>query len=187
MDRNKTYETAAARRRNDPITLTIDGQQIHLVSSLELLDMADLIEALQAPVDEKESSLRAAAKKRNLLLQIISRFVQPGSQADFDRIAPDLDIHICSDMVQDLIEEYSGAKNPTRRQSSSRGIDAIGLPADQAINLYLYALTEHADQETRERINRALESPVQFRMNGAPAWYGDDDDAWATFQKAMRT
>jgi hypothetical protein len=126
MDRNKTYETAAARRRNDPITLTIDGQQIHLVSSLELLDMADLIEALQAPVDEKESSLRAAAKKRNLLLQIISRFVQPGSQADFDRIAPDLDIHICSDMVQDLIEEYSGAKNPTRRQSSSPGSQEIG-------------------------------------------------------------
>jgi len=47
-------------------------------------------------------------------------------------------------------------------------------------------LYEHADKDTRDRIAEALEPPVQLRVAGVPAWYGDDDDAWKDFERAMR-
>ena len=126
MARMKSFETAAARRRKDPIVWDIDGQQIRLVSALELLDLADLIEALQTPVSENENSLRAAAKKRLVLLDIVTRFIVPESKPAFGEVANDLDIHLLSEMVQDLIEEYSGAKNPTKQSSSSPGSEITG-------------------------------------------------------------
>lgn len=121
MTRFKSFETAAARRRKDPIVWGIDGQNIKLVSALELLDLADLIEALQAPVSDTENGLKAAAKKRLVLLDIVARFVVPESKQAFQDVAVDLDIHLLSEMVQDLIQEYSGAKNPTKPSSLSDG------------------------------------------------------------------
>jgi hypothetical protein len=127
MARMRSFETAAARRRKDPIVWDIDGQQIRLVSSLELLDLADLIEALQTPVSDTENSLKAAAKKRLVLLDIVARFVMPDSKAGFQEVSTDLDIHILSEMVQDLIEEYSGAKNPTKPSLSSDGSETTSV------------------------------------------------------------
>lgn len=126
MARIKSFETAAARRRKDPIIWEIDGQQVRLVSALELLDLADLIEALQTPVSDAENGLKAAAKKRLLLLDIVARFIVPESKQAFVDVANDLDIHLLSEMVQDLIEEYSGAKNPTKQSSSSPGSETTG-------------------------------------------------------------
>lgn len=45
---------------------------------------------------------------------------------------------------------------------------------------------EHANEETVDRIERALEPPVTFKVKGAPIWYGDDDDAWESFEYAMK-
>lgn len=135
MARIKSFETAAARRRKDPIVFDIDGQTIRLVASLDLLDLADLIETLQAPV-ENDSSLKAAAAKRQTLLTIVRRFVTEDDYRAFDSIADDLDIHLLSEMVQDLIAEYSGAKNPTKPQSSADGsletgaISTAGVPQE---------------------------------------------------------
>ena len=126
MARMKSFETAAARRRKDPIVWDIDGQQIRLVSSLELLDLADLIDALQTTYSEEENSLKVAAKKRLVLLDIVARFVMPESKPAFQDVITDLDIHILSEMVQDLIEEYSGAKNPTKPSLSSDGSETTG-------------------------------------------------------------
>lgn len=126
MARTKSFETAAARRRKDPIIWQIDGHEIRLIAALELLDLADLIEALQAQPDEADNGVRAAAKKRSVLIEIVTRFVEPDSRAQFDTVLPDLDIHILSEMVQDLIEEYSGAKNPTKPSSSSPGSPTTG-------------------------------------------------------------
>lgn len=126
MARTRSFETAASRRRKDPIVWDIDGQKVQLVSSLELLDLADLIEALQTTDTEEENSLKVAAKKRLVLLDIVARFVMPESKPGFQDIVSDLDIHILSEMVQDLIEEYSGAKNPTKPQSSADGSSETG-------------------------------------------------------------
>lgn len=125
MARIKSFETAAARRRKDPIVFDIDGQTIRLVASLDLLDLADLIDALQAPSDD-DSSLKAAAEKRQTLLTIVRKFVTDDDQRAFDSITDDLDIHLLSEMVQDLIQEYSGAKNPTKPQSSADGSPETG-------------------------------------------------------------
>lgn len=132
MARTRSFETAASRRRKDPITWNIDDQSIRLVSSMDLLDLADLIDALQAPTGD-ESSLKAAAEKRKTLLSIVRKFVMEDDQRSFDSIADDLDIHLLSEMVQDLIQEYSGAKNPTKPQSSADGSQGTGVTSTDGV------------------------------------------------------
>jgi len=125
MARVKQFSTAAARRRQDPIVWDIDGRQIELVASLELADLADLIEALQSDGDG-QNSIRLAAQKRKLLLDIVSRFVVPHAHSMFETVTPDLDIHLLNEMVIDLINEYSGAGNPTKPSSFSAGSENDG-------------------------------------------------------------
>lgn len=133
MARTRSFETAASRRRKDPITWNIDDQSIRLVSSMDLLDLADLIDALQAPVNDDESSLKAAAQKRQTLLSIVRKFVIEDDQRAFDSVMDDLDIHLLSEMVQDLIQEYSGAKNPTKPQSSADGSLETGVTSTDGV------------------------------------------------------
>lgn len=52
-------------------------------------------------------------------------------------------------------------------------------------NLYLYAVREHASEETLAKIDEALQPPATWRVKGAPAWYGDEDDAWADFARQL--
>lgn len=66
---------------------------------------------------------------------------------------------------------------------SARGLDAIALPVDRAVNLYRHALFEHADEKQRDKINEALTPPKTFKVGGVPAWYGSDEDAWAEFAR----
>jgi hypothetical protein len=66
---------------------------------------------------------------------------------------------------------------------SARGIDAIALPPDRAVNLYRFAITENADEKEREKIEDALRPPVHLRVNSTPVWYGSDDDAWSQFAR----
>lgn len=126
MSRVRQFQTAAARRRKDPLIWEIDGKTIRLVSSLELADLAELIEALQEDGEEGENSIRLAAKKRLLLLEIMSKFLEPESKPLFDELSPDLDIHLLNEMVVDLINEFSGAANPTKPSSSSAGSERDG-------------------------------------------------------------
>lgn len=126
MSRIRSFQTAAARRRQDPIIWDIDGKQIKLVAALELADLADLIEALQADADPNENSIRVAVAKRKLLLEIVERFIVETDQAKFTKVADDLDIHILSQMVQELIGEYAGSANPTKPSSSSVGSQQDG-------------------------------------------------------------
>lgn len=126
MSRIRSFQTAAARRRQDPIIWDIDGQQIRLVASLELADLADLIEALQADDDSAENSIRAAVGKRKVLLEIVERFIIEDDRPKFTAVSADLDIHILSQMVQELIGEYSGSTNPTKPSSSLVGLQTDG-------------------------------------------------------------
>lgn len=66
---------------------------------------------------------------------------------------------------------------------ASNGVDPLDMPADRVCHLYRYLLERNADEDTREQIARALEPPVTYRVNGAPAWYGSDEDAWAEFAR----
>lgn len=126
MSRFRAFETAAARRRKDPIVWQVDGREIKLISSLELADLADLLDALQSEDGNDENSIRVAVAKRKVLIEIVGRFVEQDSKDNFISVANDLDIHILSQMVQELIQEYSGAANPTKPSSSSDGYLTTG-------------------------------------------------------------
>lgn len=55
------------------------------------------------------------------------------------------------------------------------------MSADRAVNTYLYAIRENANEDDLKLIEEALTPPPQYRVQGVPAWYGSDDDAWTEF------
>lgn len=126
MTRHKAFETAAARRREDPIVWTIDGRDVMLRASVDLAAIGSLVDTLQEIPQEGGGAFGAAIKKRAGLLGAIKAFVLAESMPDFDAVADDLDFRILSQMSTELIREYSGAGNPTRPESSSDGSEATG-------------------------------------------------------------
>lgn len=126
MTRQKAFMTAAARRRANPIEWIIDEETVRLRSSVDLSEIADLLEALQAPTKKGDSEIRAASEKRKILLDVVRTFVLEESLEGFDRVGPDLDFLILSEMVQELIAEYTGQGNPTQASSSSTGSSETG-------------------------------------------------------------
>jgi hypothetical protein len=54
------------------------------------------------------------------------------------------------------------------------------------VNLYLFAIKEHADDKQMAEIESALEPPLTAKTNGVPTWYGSDDDAWQDFSVQVR-
>lgn len=125
MTRNRSFTTAAARRRSDPIVWTIDGTDIHLRASVDLAEIAPLVDELQSPAADG-NQVQAAAAKRAALIGTVSTFVDENDRDAFTKIAPDLDMGMLVEMVQDLIAEYAGTGNPTKRSSSSDGSSADG-------------------------------------------------------------
>lgn len=124
--RQKSFETAAARRRKDPIIWVIDGQEVRLRPSLDLAEIAPLIESLSAPVPEGANQLVHAASKRNELVATVRAFVDEASYHTFDDVAADLDFDMLREMVEDLIGEYAGTANPSKQPSSSDGSSTTG-------------------------------------------------------------
>ena len=121
MTRQKAFQTAAARRRADPIEWIIDDRVIKLKASAELTEIVDVVEALTEPIDDSKSELRGALEKRGMLLEILKTFIEPGSHQAFDDVAPDIDFFMLQEMMQDLVMEYTGQNNPTQAPSSSDG------------------------------------------------------------------
>jgi hypothetical protein len=126
MTRQKSFSTAAARRRANPIEWIVDENVVRLRSNVDLTEIADAIEALQAPVPEGESEIRGAEQKRETLCDVVRTFLEPGAHKVFDSFKDDLDFSVLTEMVQDLITEYTGQPNPTQQSSSSDGSSTIG-------------------------------------------------------------
>jgi hypothetical protein len=125
MSRTRAFTTAASRRRADPIVWEVDGTAIRLRASIDLGEVAPLIEAINAPFPDGANQVEVAASKRAALLETVRAFVLDDDRSAFDQVSPDLDMGILGDMVQDLVAEYSGA-NPTLPPSSSDGSSANG-------------------------------------------------------------
>ena len=124
--RQKSFETAAARRRKDPIVWNIDGVAVKLRPSLDLADIAPLVEALSEPAPDGVHALTHAASKRTALVETVRAFVDESSYEDFDNVQSDLDFELLREMVEDLIGEYAGTGNPTKQPSSSDGSAETG-------------------------------------------------------------
>ena len=124
MARSRSFETAAARRRSDPIVWTIDGTDIRLRPSVDIGEIAPLVDELQAPVEGNQ--VKAAVVKKAAMLETIKTFIEPDDHEVFDRISPDLDMGILLEMVQEVVGEYAGTANPTKQSSSSDGLSTDG-------------------------------------------------------------
>ena len=126
MTRHKSFETAAARRRQDPIVWSIDGRTINLRASVDLAEIAPLVDDLQAPLPEGANQVEGAVAKRLTMVRTVRTFIDPDSRATFDEVEGDIDLPMLTEMVQELVGEYAGTKNPTKPSSVSDGSDETG-------------------------------------------------------------
>jgi hypothetical protein len=113
MTRKKAFETAASRRRANPIEWEVDGVIIKLKATMELTDIADLYDELQAPTPEGINEMVSADMKRKTLVNIVKMFVEEVSLPYFEKVEKDLDAGILAEMMQELVTEYTGQANPT--------------------------------------------------------------------------
>lgn len=114
MTRQKSFQTAAARRRANPVEWQIDDITIKLKATMNLTDIADLYEELQAPTPEGVNDMVSADAKRLILINIIKMFIEEPSLSYFEKVQDDLDVGILAEMMQDLVAEYTGQSNPTQ-------------------------------------------------------------------------
>lgn len=126
MTRTRAFNTAAARRRANPIIWVIDGTNVALRPSVTLDEIADLIDALQAETPEGVSDIRAGEEKRKTLCSVVRTFLEPGAADAFTKVEADLDFMILTEMVSELVAEYTGQTNPTQASPSSDGSSETG-------------------------------------------------------------
>jgi hypothetical protein len=126
MTRQRAFQTAAARRRANPIVWTIDDKVIKLRPSVDLAEIADLVEQLQAPLAEGENAIKAGAVKREILLSIVSTFIEEPSKPHFDEVSVDIDAGLLNEMLEELVAEYTGQSNPTQASPSPDGLSETG-------------------------------------------------------------
>lgn len=119
--REKSFITAAARRRQNPIVWHIDDTTVRLKASVELADIADALHEIQQPIPEGANQIKAAAEKRLLLVEALAGFIVPEDADAFRGIQADLDFTLLTEMLNDAVVEYTGQANPTSEPSSSDG------------------------------------------------------------------
>lgn len=126
MTRQRAFTTAAARRRANPIEWVIDDHTVRLRASVDLTEIADMVEALEQPLPDNVNGIQAGAERKAVLISIVRTFVEPGSHGAFDVVAPDLDAVLLNEMLEDLVTEYTGQANPTQASPSSLGSSTTG-------------------------------------------------------------
>ncbi len=129
MVRQKAFQTAAARRKANPIEWMIDDVRVRLKASADLVQVADLLDGLQAEIKDDESHIKAANERRLLMIELIRQFVDERDLEAFNGLEADLDVGICVDLVSELLTEYTGQENPTQPRSLSDGSLETGSPS----------------------------------------------------------
>lgn len=131
MGYRKEFQTAAARRREDPIVWVIDGNEIHMNPAIEFGDLAGMIDvagqaATEAQHDETTNvetggeRLRAVQEKVDALRNELAQFVSPETQDAYAKVRGDLDLGILLELIQDITAEVSG-RVPTLPSGSPDG------------------------------------------------------------------
>jgi hypothetical protein len=119
--REKSFQTAAARRRQNPIVWHIDDVTVRLKASIDLADIADALHEIQQPIPDGANQIKAAAEKRLLLVESLTGFMVTEDIEAFMAIQGDLDFTLLTEMLNDAVLEYTGQTNPTSQSSSSDG------------------------------------------------------------------
>lgn len=126
MPRIKSFETAAARRRRDPIVLEIDGTEIRCLASVDLAEIAHAQELMGEESPEDMSASERVRFQRRNLLAAIKVMIEPDDHTLLDAMESDLDFRMIGEMIRELFAEYAGAGNPTKPAESSAGSPETG-------------------------------------------------------------
>lgn len=124
MTRHRSFSTAAARRRADPIVWEIDGSEIRLRSFVDIAEIAHAVEELQAP--SEDASISSLISRRGAMIEMIGGFIEPEDRHRWDEIAPLIEVSILAEMTREAIAEYVGLGNSGAASSSSDGSSPTG-------------------------------------------------------------
>lgn len=119
MTRQKAFQTAASRRRQNPIVWQIDDVMVRIRPDGDLTDLQLIVDAVQEQPDDDEKPMMFAERKRKALLETVRTFVADEDRDVWDSLASDLDLTILVEMSTDLMMEFTGQANPTQRSDSS--------------------------------------------------------------------
>lgn len=128
MNRNRAFQTAAARRKASPPTFSFDdGEPFKLIHSASIELIADLLETSSRELSSYPGDTAMdRVKERNAdLRRVITLFVVGGDQGRWAEQAAELTVQEFITVAEALIEEYTGA-NPTRPASSPDGSSGTG-------------------------------------------------------------
>lgn len=126
MARIHSFETAAARRRRDPIIIEIDEQQFRCRASVDISEIAQAQDLMTDETDEALSFSERIARQKSNLIAAFRIMVEPDDHDALDGIAADLDFRVLGDVIRELVREYVGSANPTKPAESSAGSSATG-------------------------------------------------------------
>lgn len=121
MARTKSYQTAAARRQEDPLVLDIDGVLLRCVPVIDIVDLAPIVDAMDRSESEEDGTVKIgkAAEQIKNLRELLARYIVEDDHAAYWGLVKSMSPAEVSNVIKDLMEEYSGAENPTQPKSSS--------------------------------------------------------------------
>lgn len=121
MARVKSYQTAAARRQEDPLVLEIDGVVLRCLPVVDIVDLAPIVEAMDRSeaVDEDGIKIGRAAEQIKNLRELLARYIVEEDHPAYWDVVKIMSPVEVSGVIRDLMEEYAGAENPTLPKSSS--------------------------------------------------------------------
>lgn len=131
MTRHRSFTTAAARRKADPIIWDIDGTEIRLRSFVDIIEIAEAVERMQAPMDDQ--SITGIVARKAAMVEIITTFVDEGCRDAWQSVAPIVDLGILVEMTRDAIAEFAGLGNSGPLSSSSGGSSATGASSTDGV------------------------------------------------------
>lgn len=124
MTRHKSFTTAAARRRADPVVWTIDEYEVRLLPHIDTAAYGALIMAVtMQPTEEGWAGIMG---KQQAILDAMRVCVDPASLDAWDAALEVVEPALIGELAQEMIAEFSGAPDPTLPSSSVSGSSATG-------------------------------------------------------------
>lgn len=124
MTRHKSFTTAAARRRADPVVWTIDEHEVRLRPHIDTAAYGALIIAVtMQPTEEGWTGIMG---KQQAILDAMRVCVDPDSLAAWDAALEVVEPALIGELAQEMIAEFSGAPDPTPPSSSVSGSSETG-------------------------------------------------------------
>jgi hypothetical protein len=107
------FTTAAARRRKDPIILSIDEHEMRLKASVDIADIVALQDTFATDDEDSMTRDKIIAQKR-ALVDAMHLMIIPEDIHIVEEIYDDLDFFVLSEILKEVVAEYAGTANPTK-------------------------------------------------------------------------